>query len=382
MKRLAWVLVLLLVLGLGVVARADEVTVLEYPASNYAPGPGWPEGWKPPAVPKEVPAETLAWVEQIMQQVPQFTRWEVRVLEPLPAWTQEYPYWWELDEVGCGDTIYLYWYPYPDTNLTSEKFGKRYAVSGGVGSNCEFAPIQQIDPIIERTEEEKAADLRKDQFIDDMDASHRGLDRDFGDGWNGTPESIHVFFNMGHASPTFDVPAYLDTTVSRVRVPVRFISEMMGAQVNWDSATGQVEIYFPPMSKQVRKVVPAPGYTYEGVFREYDYYPWQEFFLLEEQTVSTPAKRIVLTIGKQEAVVNGQTVPLDAPPVEKQGRTMVPIRFVAEQLGAKVYWVGDQEIPFERDGSVTGSYQVHIFTPFYPLYEYPSWYLERFASGV
>jgi len=28
---------------------------------------------------------------------------------------------------------------------------------------------------------------------------------------------------------------------------------------------------------------------------------------------------------------------------------------------------------------MSGTYQVHIFTPFFPLYEYPSWYLENRA---
>ncbi len=382
MKRWAWVSALLLLISLAAVVQAGEVTVVEYPASNYVPGPGWPDGWTPPTVPTELPAETVAWLEQTMQQVPEFAQWEVRVLEPMPAWTQEYPYRWELDKVGCGDTIYVYWYPSPDTDLTSEAFGKRFTVARDPGGVCTFGPVQRIDPVTERTEEEKAADRRKDQVIADMDAAHPGLGRDDGSGWNGNPENIHVFFNGGHASPTFDAPAYLDASISRVRVPVRFISEMMGAQVNWDDATSQVEISFPAMSRLVRKVVPAPGSTYADVFGEYDYYPDQDHFLLEEQTVTTPAKRIILTIDKPEAMVNGQTVPLDAPPVVKQDRTMVPVRFVAEQLGSKVYWVGDKPILFTPDGRVTGSYQVHIFTPFYPLYEYPNRYLERFANGI
>ena len=60
----------------------------------------------------------------------------------------------------------------------------------------------------------------------------------------------------------FDTPAYLDTTVNRVRVPIRFVSEMMGAQVSWDQANRRVTIYFPAVTREVMKAVPAPGYDY------------------------------------------------------------------------------------------------------------------------
>ena len=63
----------------------------------------------------------------------------------------------------------------------------------------------------------------------------------------------------------------------------------------------------------------------------------------------------------------------------RNGRTMVPVRFIAEQMGAKVYWVGAEPIFRRDDGTISGTYQVHIFTPFFPLYEYPSWYLENRA---
>ena len=87
----------------------------------------------------------------------------------------------------------------------------------------------------------------------------------------------------------------------------------------------------------------------------------------------------MLTIDHPVAVVDGREVPLDAPPVIRNDRTMVPVRFIAEQMGAKVYWVGAEPIFRLDDGTMSGTYQVHIFTPFFPLYEYPSWYLENRA---
>ena len=53
---------------------------------------------------------------------------------------------------------------------------------------------------------------------------------------------------------------------------------------------------------------------------------------------------IVLTIGSANATVNGAAKTIDAdnsrvvPYINSDSRTMVPVRFVAEQLGAQVFW--------------------------------------------
>ena len=52
----------------------------------------------------------------------------------------------------------------------------------------------------------------------------------------------------------------------------------------------------------------------------------------------TPPTVIKLTIGDVNATVNGENVVNDVAPMIVNGRTMLPIRFVAEKLGAKVYW--------------------------------------------
>ncbi|MBT9158122.1 MAG: Oligopeptide-binding protein AppA [Firmicutes bacterium] len=81
----------------------------------------------------------------------------------------------------------------------------------------------------------------------------------------------------------------------RTLVPMRAIFEALGATVNWDDATSTVTAY------------------------------------RREQAV-------VLTIGNRTAWVNGPSRQLDVPPVIVGGRTMVPLRFVAEALGAEVAW--------------------------------------------
>ena len=47
---------------------------------------------------------------------------------------------------------------------------------------------------------------------------------------------------------------------------------------------------------------------------------------------------IVMTIGKTSATVNGASVTLSVAPVSKSGSTLVPLRFVGEAVGAEVGW--------------------------------------------
>ena len=52
----------------------------------------------------------------------------------------------------------------------------------------------------------------------------------------------------------------------------------------------------------------------------------------------TPVVKISLTIGNTTATLNGENVECDAAPIIRNGRTMLPIRFIAEALGADVSW--------------------------------------------
>lgn len=52
----------------------------------------------------------------------------------------------------------------------------------------------------------------------------------------------------------------------------------------------------------------------------------------------TPVVKITLTIGNTTATLNGENVECDAAPIIRNGRTMLPIRFIAEALGADVSW--------------------------------------------
>lgn len=54
--------------------------------------------------------------------------------------------------------------------------------------------------------------------------------------------------------------------------------------------------------------------------------------------ISSGTTNIVLTIGGVTAQINGQTVNLDTPAYISNNRTMVPLRFITENLGCKVNW--------------------------------------------
>ncbi len=56
------------------------------------------------------------------------------------------------------------------------------------------------------------------------------------------------------------------------------------------------------------------------------------------------ANQIILTIGKKDAQVFGKTKSNDVAPKIEKDRTMLPARFVAENLGADVSWDGDKEL--------------------------------------
>jgi hypothetical protein len=47
---------------------------------------------------------------------------------------------------------------------------------------------------------------------------------------------------------------------------------------------------------------------------------------------------LLLQIGNRTAVVDGKAVTLDVPAAIMNGRTMLPVRFVSEHLGADVQW--------------------------------------------
>jgi hypothetical protein len=91
----------------------------------------------------------------------------------------------------------------------------------------------------------------------------------------------------------FDQPPV--TIGGRVLIPLRGVFERLGAFVQWNPASNAV-------------------------------------------LATRGSSQIQLTIGSRVAFVNGRQVMLDVPPMVVGGRTLVPLRFVSEAMGATVDW--------------------------------------------
>jgi hypothetical protein len=61
-------------------------------------------------------------------------------------------------------------------------------------------------------------------------------------------------------------------------------------------------------------------------------------------TVSKSGTEVEVTIGKPEVVINGESRPLDVPPMIYKGVVMVPVRVISEGMGAYVQWVAERHI--------------------------------------
>ncbi|MCE5223150.1 copper amine oxidase N-terminal domain-containing protein [bacterium] len=103
---------------------------------------------------------------------------------------------------------------------------------------------------------------------------------------------------VGGKDITLDVPPMIIS--GRTMVPLRFIGEALSAEILWDNATRKVTYVLGDLSA---------------------------FFWIDK-------KEAMVKIGP----VYQRTIPLDAAPIIKNSRTLVPVRYVGEILGAEVGW--------------------------------------------
>ena len=94
---------------------------------------------------------------------------------------------------------------------------------------------------------------------------------------------------------TLDVPPYIRD--GRTMVPIRFVAEGLGAEVSFNADTEEIHIYGESV---IRLQIDQKSYTVDGIEKQ-----------------------------------------MDVAPYIKDGRTMVPVRFVAEGLGAEVSFNAD-----------------------------------------
>lgn len=106
--------------------------------------------------------------------------------------------------------------------------------------------------------------------------------------------SVQITIELDGESLSTDVPPYI-TRTNVTMVPVGVVSKGLGAGVVWDQAS-------------------------------------------KTATISKGNDVLKLTSGSKSAIVNETSIPLDTSVQITQGRVMVPLRFVSEQLGLQVVW--------------------------------------------
>ena len=88
----------------------------------------------------------------------------------------------------------------------------------------------------------------------------------------------------------------------------------------------------PPEIRNGRTLVPV-----RVIFEQFDAKVyWND--TLKQVTVASESKTVILTVNSNTAVVNSRRHVLDTAPVIKDGRTLVPVRFISETLGYDVKW--------------------------------------------
>lgn len=118
--------------------------------------------------------------------------------------------------------------------------------------------------------------------------------------FSGNLLNIHILLKIGNTqalinSKPYTMEAPLILINGRVMVPLRFIAETLSAQVEWDGTEKKI-------------------------------------------TVTSLNNEIKLWLGKSFALINGKQFSLESPPVLIEGRVLIPVRFIAEALGATVNW--------------------------------------------
>ena len=92
-----------------------------------------------------------------------------------------------------------------------------------------------------------------------------------------------------------DVAPFIDSN-NRTLVPLRFISEELGAQVEWDQVSGTA-------------------------------------------TIMKDNMKVLLTVGQTTMIVDGKTKEMDTKPIMQDGRLFVPVKYIGELLNVEVKWL-------------------------------------------
>lgn len=133
----------------------------------------------------------------------------------------------------------------------------------------------------------------------------------------------------------FDVPPQI--IEGRTLLPLRAIFEALGLEVEWDDTTRVI-------------------------------------------TGTAEGKEIILELDSKEAKVNGVNKTLDVPAKAINGRTLVPVRFIAESLDMNVVWNQESKtVKISKDDIIEWKYEGYEGTE--PFKEYERKYINSVKSG-
>lgn len=179
---------------------------------------------------------------------------------------------------------------------TSKPFSKDYTMIDALWDGERFVVLQNLGEV-----------LLTNDSVKIIKASTDSISSPYSIAWNG--ERYVMVGRSGTMATSIpmdivkvkvkDIPIIFDVAPKiingRTMIPARAVLEKLGATLSWDAKTETIKV------------------AKDGV-------------------------DISLTIGKQIAIVNGKQVKLDSPATVIDGRTLLPVRFVAESLGANVIW--------------------------------------------
>lgn len=156
---------------------------------------------------------------------------------------------------------------------------------------------------------------------------------------------------------SLDVAAFAQN--DRIYLPVRFVSEFLGAKVEWFGKEQKVVITRYGRNEMILTIGERPAYVF-GTIIVNDVAPvalnnrtmLPIRFVVENLsgtvdwnaetrtvTINKDGINIKITIDDNIAYVNGEAVELDVAAFAENNRTYLPLRFVAENLNANVEWV-------------------------------------------
>lgn len=137
-----------------------------------------------------------------------------------------------------------------------------------------------------------------------------------------------ISINIDGSDLYMDVPPII--MGGRTMVPLRAVSEAVGCKVDWFEEDQSIVVYSPAGGDPILFM----GINDPDVTRNY--------------------------YNGQTGEITGEVIMIDSPPVISNGRTMVPLRFIAESIGFDVEWDNNSKIVFLFSANYEGDFSKNI----------------------